>query len=246
MPTLKNFVAVDWRAGKDKIYFFFKDINKYSRFDLANNTVEAGYPADINASNWHDFHSHAKNLRFGFTTSNQDSRTSDPADRGAFEDLDILWLFYYEGDTPTVCKYDQDADKVISVHKVKESKWHQLLPYFDRIVAGTWWYSPRARFVFRFLLNDGTFLNLDLQPEAQTFKLRKINHAPITDKHYPGLERYKSRIIGAVQNDQPLFSRYYYIFLTNNEYIRYDIDNNRAETLPVKIDDVSWPGLLRD
>ncbi|WP_306156682.1 hypothetical protein [Pseudomonas sp. C2B4] len=95
-------------------------------------------------------------------------------------------------------------------------------------------------------MNDGTFLNLDLQPEAVTFKQKKINHLPITNKHYPGLELYKHRIIGAVQDDHPLFNRYYYIFLTNNQFIRYSIENDRAETGPINIDDHSWPGLLRD
>ncbi|WP_160107714.1 hypothetical protein [Pseudomonas izuensis] len=245
MPALKNFVAVDWRAGKDKIYFFFKDINKYSRFDLADNTVEAGYPFDINAKTWGDFHSHAKNLRFGFTTTAHNSKIDTGASMTEM-DLDVLWLFYYVGDTPTVCRFDQDLDKVISVHRVKDSKWHQLAPYFDRIVAATWWELPDNYFLFHFFLNDGTFLHLDFKPEAVTHKLKTIRHASITNSNHPGLERYKHRIIGAVQNDHSIFSRYYYIFLTNNEYIKYDMDNNRVKTGPVKIDDLSWPGLLRD
>ncbi|WP_306156678.1 hypothetical protein [Pseudomonas sp. C2B4] len=137
MPALKNFVAIDWRSGKDKIYFFFKDINQYSRFDLANHTVEAEYPRKINAGTWHDFHLHAKDLRFGFTTTAHESKIEGSASVREL-DLDVSWLFYYVGDTPTVCRYDQDQDKVVSVHSVKDSKWHQLLPYFDRIVAGTW------------------------------------------------------------------------------------------------------------
>ncbi|HEF4762585.1 TPA: hypothetical protein SAN82_005059 [Pseudomonas putida] len=245
MPELKNFVAVDWRSGKDKIYFFFKDTNKYSRFDLAENTVEAGYPMDINASNWGDFHSHAKELRFGFATTAHDSKIDGFASMGEL-DLDVLWLFYYVSGTPTVCRFDQDLDKVLSVHRVSDSKWHALLPYFDRIIAGTWWNTSGNPHVFRFLLNDGTFLHLSLQPEAVTQKLKPIIHRQITDAVYPGLERYKYRIIGAVQNDQPLFSRYYYIFLSNNEYLRYNMNENRVDSGPRKIDDGTWPGLLRD
>ena len=30
MPEAENFIAVDWRSGKDKCYFFFKDSNTYS------------------------------------------------------------------------------------------------------------------------------------------------------------------------------------------------------------------------
>lgn len=93
MPALKNFVAVDWRAGKDRIYFFFKDTNQYSRFDLGDNKVAEGHPKEIKASNWGDFHLHAKNLRFGFTTTGFPSILS-PLDFTIGEiDLDIAWLF---------------------------------------------------------------------------------------------------------------------------------------------------------
>lgn len=244
MPALKNFVAVDWRAGKDKIHFFFKDVNQYSRFDLAVGAVEPGYPKGINASNWHDFHAHAKDLRFGFTTTGFHSRIDGSRD-GYSGNLDVLWLFYHVDGTPTVCRYDQDLEKVISVQRVQDSKWHPLLPYFDRIIAGTWWYPTHHPAEFRFLLNDGTALSLELIFEG-LYKFPKIKHFAITDQHYPGLERYKNRIIGAVQNDQPSFNRYYYIFLTNNECVRYNIDDQRTETGPIKIDDGTWPGLLRD
>ncbi|MHC8332120.1 hypothetical protein [Pseudomonas sp. LB3P25] len=231
MPTLKNFVAVDWRAGKDKIYFFFKDTNQYSRFDLAENKVEEGYPADITSSNWGSFHAHVKNLRFGFTSSALGGS-------GGGGD-DILWLFYYDSSTPMVCKYDQDLDKVTGNYRLENSLWHQLLPYFDRIVAGTWWEVFAPKYLFRFLTNDGHYIIIN-----QTTK--KVTRAPITPDSWPGLAPYKNRIITAVQNDAPLIDSYYYIFLTNNEYIRYNIKDNRAETGPKKIDDVSWPGLLRD
>lgn len=240
MPALKNFVAVDWRAGKDRIYFFFKDTNQYSRFDLGDNKVAEGHPKEIKASNWGDFHLHAKNLRFGFTTTGFPSILS-PLDFTIGEiDLDIAWLFYYEGDTPMVCRYDQDHDKVSSMHRVKDSKWHQLLPYFDRIVAGTWWEIPHHPFLFRFLMNDGTFLNLEFISYYSN-----IRHEAITNDSYPGLERYKNRIITAAQNDRAFVDSYYYIFLTNNEYIRYNIQENRAETGPRPVNDHSWPGLLR-
>ena len=53
MPTaLENVVAVDWRSGKDQIYFFFKDTNTYSRFDIANDKVADGYPKPVNENTW--------------------------------------------------------------------------------------------------------------------------------------------------------------------------------------------------
>lgn len=239
MPALKNFVAVDWRAGKDAIHFFFKDTNKYSRFDIGDNQVPKGYPRDISHSNWNSFHAHAKNLRFGFTTTGAPSTLSEFTIGDI--DLDISWLFYYEDDTPMVCRYDQDQDIVSSIHRVQDSKWHLLLPYFDRIIAGTWWQIPHYPFLFRFIMNDGTFLNLEF-----ISKQSRIRHEAITNDSYPGLERYKNRIITAVQNDRAFADSYYYIFLTNNEYIIYNIQENKAETSPRPVNEQSWPGLLRD
>lgn len=230
MPKLNNFVAVDWRAGKDKIYFFFKDTNQYSRFDIDSNTVEAGFPANITSGNWGAVHAQLKNLRFGFTA---------PALGGSWGGGDdILWLFYYGGDTPMVCKYDQDLDKPVANYRLENSLWHSLLPYFDKIVAGTWWDTFAPKNVFRFLMNDGHYITFNYITKTTT-------RLPITPTSWPGLSHYKDRIITAVQNDAPLFDTYYYIFLTNNEYIRYNLKNNKAETGPVKINDGNWPGLLR-
>ena len=231
MQTLKNFVAADWRSGKDKIYFFFKDTNKYSRFDISSNTVENGFPADITSDSWGAVHAQLKNLRFGFTA---------PAlgGTGGGGD-DILWLFYNTTGKPMVCKYDQNLDKPVANYLLENSIWHSLAPYFDTIVAGTWWDTFAPKNVFRFLTNDGHYIIFN-------YITNKTTRLPITPESWPGLSPYKNRIIGAVQNDAPLFDTYYYIFLTNNEYIRYNLKNNKAETGPIKINDGNWPGLLRD
>ena len=230
MLILKNFVAVDWRAGKDKIYFFFKDSNTYSEFDIAEDKVADGFPREVTAADWHDFHPHAKNLRFGFTT------TGFEPTRNFGMDSDILWLFYFDNGVPMVCKYDQDARQVNRTDRVADSSWNLLLPYFDRIVAGTWRESALNRRSFRFILNDGNAIELDL--------LRKhlIHHA-ISEKTWPGLAPYKHRIITAVQNDRSLANSHFYVFLTQNEYLRYDLWNNALEAGPMKVDDTNWPGL---
>lgn len=156
MKTLENFVAVDWRAGKDKIYFFFKDTNTYSRFDIADDKVAEGYPKPINDATWGRVHPFLKDLRFGFATAG--IAASTPFD----VDSDTLWLFYYHDGIPTVCKYDQDDDGVESITTVANSIWRPLLPYFDRIVAGT--LNPTALYPrrFNFLLRDGHYIVLDL------------------------------------------------------------------------------------
>jgi len=231
MKTLKNFAAVDWRSGKDRFYFFFKDTNTYTRFDLGDNETPKNYPRTINGY-WGDMDAKLKNLRFGFATTG-----ISPANYLEL-DSDILWLFYYEDGIPMVCKYDQDTDKVNKVYRLADSIWHRLLPYFDRIVAGTWWeQSPHPR-LFRFLMNDGNCLTLNLA-------IDKLTQETISET-WSGLAPYKDRIITAVQNDRTLAHNYYYIFLTDNEYLRYSVPSRQLLAGPIAIDDASWPGLLRD
>lgn len=250
MPTLKNFVAVDWRAGKDCIYFFFKDSNTYSRFDIGDNQVPPHHPTAITHQHWGNFHEHAKNLRFGFTTT---GFSTDDVTDSEF-DLDILWLFYYDGNVPSVCAYNQDTDTPIKSLPIKHTYWRILLPYFDMITAGTWWDAwsePGRDLKVRFILNDGNSLYLKWRKIAATPNTTRLTGEvnvklePITASTWPGLEPYKHRIITAAQNDRTLADSYLYIFLTDNEYIAYNIAENRVQHGPLKVDHDTWPGLLR-
>ncbi|MGE8145027.1 hypothetical protein ACQKP7_07430 [Pseudomonas frederiksbergensis] len=231
MPELKNFVAVDWRSGPDQIYFFFKDTNTYSRFDIGESRVPLDYPRPV-TSNWGEFNN-ARNLRFGFTTTGFDTDRIDG---------DILWLFdYYTYDgsaIPSVRKYDQDTDTLISYEPLEKTRWKVLAPYFNNIVAGTWWEQEGRAHLFRFLLNDGRALRFD-------YDYNRLTEETINEKTWPGLARYKDRIITAAQNDRTARDNYLYIFLTNHEYLRYNMDDNELDSGPIKVDDVSWPGLLR-
>ncbi|VVN45596.1 hypothetical protein PS862_02139 [Pseudomonas fluorescens] len=237
MATSRDFVAIDWRAGKDKCFFFFKDTNTYSRFDLGDNRVPEGYPKPIKYSNWHDFHAHARNLRFGFACTVFDGRNLDK---------DILWLFYYDASTPMVCKYDQDTDQVIKNYRVEDTDWKDLLPFFDHIVAGTWWQtSVEYPFKFRFLTNDGRSIWINHSTHlARGSKPPRVRAEPLTNSTWPGLVPYKDRIITAAQNNRSFGDSYLYIFLTNNEYIAYNIHENKIEYGPKEVNDGTWPGLV--
>jgi hypothetical protein len=258
MPKLTNVVAVDWRAGKDKFYFFYKNTNTYSRFDIDDNKVADGYPWTVKGR-WATFDEHVENLRFGFSTT---ALTLDrPMDRS---DLDILWLFYYEHETPMVCAYNQDTDKVMDARPVEATKWKRLLPYFDRIITGTWWQVNRSS-LFRFILNDGNSLYLDWGETPQNSKVdyasdkyddnlfkpvatptQTTRLEPITETTWPGLAPYKDRIITGVQKDRTLADNYYYIFLTDYQYLIYNIPENALVSGPHSVNDESWPGLLRN
>lgn len=227
MPELKNFVAVDWRSGKDKIYFFFKDSNTYSRFDVGNNNVPEDYPRYV-ADNWGEFSPYIKEVRFGFTTTGFDPQ-------GAI-DADILWLFYYDGETPMVCRYNQDFD-TSKTSPLQHSMWRALLPYFDRIVTGTWWEAMGEKFLFRFIMKDGYSLTFNY------LKRRSIDEA-ISYTLWPELEPYKNRIITAAQWDRTFRDSYYYIFLEDSQFITYALQQDKVVSGPRTIDDETWPGLI--
>ncbi|MDX9679746.1 hypothetical protein ACIOVC_08985 [Pseudomonas neuropathica] len=229
MPQLKNFVAIDWRSGPDRIYFFFKDSDTYSRFDLADNKVSTNYPAPVTDS-WDSFGPYAKGLRFGLTTTSFGWNT--PTDE------DIAWLFFYQGTTPVVCKYNQDKDKVDAFYKVSDSIWKPILPYFDKIIAGTWFQLTGHPFLFRFILNDGHYLSFNYKAKTLTYK-------SFGDHQLGALQPYKDRIITAAQNDRTFADSYWYIFLTNNQYLTYNIQSDRLVSGPQTINDENWPGLLR-
>ncbi|MHC8395921.1 hypothetical protein ACYZT8_20130 [Pseudomonas sp. LB3P93] len=226
MTTLKNFVAVDWRDGLDRIHFFFKDDETYSRFDLGDNCVGEGYPCSV-YGNWDDFSQHAKDVRCGFTTSGLDWD-------GAGGDL--LVLFYYEGKTPMVCRYSQGNDCVVTKTPVSQSIWAPLKPYFDKIVGVMWLEESGRRFVFWILLNDGNYLSYNAYTQELHIK-------PLKGSYWAYLEKYKGRMITAVKNDAPLLDTYFYIFLTNNQYLRYDCDN-RVVTGPFDVNEATWRGLI--
>ncbi|VVN10392.1 hypothetical protein [Pseudomonas fluorescens] len=229
MPNLTNFVAVDWRSGPDRIYFFFKDSDTYSRFDIGDNKVSANYPALV-GGNWDSFGPHAKDLRFGLTTTSFGWNTSS--------DEDIAWLFFYQGTTPVVCKYNQDEDKVDAFYKVADSIWKPILPYFDKIIAGTWFQLTGQPFLFRFILNDGHYLSFNYKAKTLTYK-------SFGDYQLGALKPYKDRIITAAQNDRTFADSYWYIFLTDNQYLTYNIQSDRLVSGPQTINDQNWPGLRR-
>jgi hypothetical protein len=232
MPNFNNFVATDWRSGKDRIYFFFKDTNKYTRFDLGDHQVPDSFPRETTQYAWPGFHENAEHLRFGFTTTGLDTRIAGGSD-------DFSWFFYYDGKTPMVCKYDQDQDKTLNNYRVENSIWAPILPYFERIVAGTWWQLTGKKFLFRFLLNDGHYLSFDYQK-------KRLTHEEINATSMPGLERFKHRIITAAQNDRTFADSFYYIFLNRGQFLIYNIQQNHLHSGPHGMNDEAWPGLFRD
>ncbi|MFP0194953.1 hypothetical protein ACKJSM_07225 [Pseudomonas sp. PHC1] len=206
MSKLNNFVAIDWRSGSDRIYFFFKDTETFSRYNNGDEKVLDDYPKPIKGY-WEGFDAYARHLRFGFTQTRAG-------------DNDIVWLFFYNGDRPWVCAYNQDTDKADAFYDLSNSLWTPILPYFDNIVAGTWLEAIGHKNLFRFLLNDGTHLTFDTVT-------RKIT--PPSNAVLPGLEPYKHRLITGAQIDPTFSDNLWYIFLTNEQFVIYNMQKGRVE-----------------
>ncbi|MBP5945214.1 MULTISPECIES: hypothetical protein [Pseudomonas] len=227
MPALDNFVAIDWRSGPDRIYFFFQDNDTYSRFDIGDNKVPEGYPGATKGS-WDAFDPYTKKLQFGFTT------TSSSFENGL--DEDISWLFFYDGDTPTVCKYNQDKDKVDGFYKVADTIWAPITDYFFEIMAATW---DKSRNEITFLLHGARYMSFDCSEHTLT-------GGRLGEDRLGALFPYSNRIITAAQNDRTFADSYWYIFLTDNQYLVYNIDDDNLVSGPKDVNDGNWPGLLRD
>ncbi|NYH10763.1 hypothetical protein [Pseudomonas moraviensis] len=206
MSKLNNFVAIDWRSGPDRIYFFFKDTDTFSRYNNGDEKVPDDYPKPIKG-NWEGFDAYARHLRFGFTQTKA-------------ADKDIAWLFFYNGDRPWVCAYNQDTDKADAFYDLSNSLWAPILPYFDRIIAGTWLEAIGHKYLFRFLLNDGTHLTFHTATQ-------QINHQP--NAVLPGLSPYKHRLVTAAQIDPTFSDNLWCIFLTDDQFVIYNMQKGRVQ-----------------
>jgi hypothetical protein len=221
MSKLNNFVAIDWRSGPDRIYFFFKDTDQFSRYNNGDEKVPNEYPKPIKG-NWPGFDAYAKHLRFGFTQTRAG-------------DKDIAWLFFYNGERPWVCAYDQDNDKADAFYDLSNSLWTPILPYFDRIVAGTWLEAIGHKYEFLFLLNDGTRLTFHTVTQ-------KINHQ--ANAILPGLAPYKDRLVTAAQIDPTFSDNLWCIFLTNDQFVVFNMQKGAVEGGVRNVSD-TFAGLTR-
>lgn len=227
MTIAKNFVTVDWRTGTDRLYFFFREKNTYSRFDFEDNKILSGFPKPVHGK-WEGFDKTAADLRFGFTT------TTSSWSGGT----DTLWLFYDEGETPSVCEFNQKYDTTISKTSLATSKWAKLLPYYYKIVGAMWSESTAQRESYWMLLNDGNYLIYEMYSKT-------VEVLPLKGSPWAALEQYKDRIMTAATNNYPTLDTYFYVFLNDNQYLRYEQGAKKVFG-PYTISETSWPGLLND
>jgi len=90
----------------------------------------------------------------------------------------------------------------------------------------------------QFLLSDGTYIRYDLRAD----RADKGYPQPVDDQTWPGLGPYARLILAACNGPEGKV----YFFLSNGQYLRYDIGGDKIDRgYPKPIDDTSWPGLGR-
>jgi hypothetical protein len=93
-------------------------------------------------------------------------------------------------------------------------------------------------------MNNGQSMRIKFA--ARLSHAGRVKIEPINDTTWPGLAPYQHRMITAAQNDRTLRDSHLYIFLTDNEYITYNIPENKVADGPTKVSESSWASLLRD
>lgn len=225
---MDNFVSIDWRNGPDRIFFFFKGTDMFASFSLGDSRLEKHHPILIKG-HWGDFEQHVDDLRFGFTVPSPDWHSAGGGD--------MVWFFYYDGETPMACKFSQITSSVVFKKKLSDTDWWPLGNFFHKIVGVMLDEKADVKHTYWVLLNDGRYFKYN--PGIP----RKVKVLSMANSEWSFLEKYKDRIVTTALNNYPVFDTYFYIFLTDEEYLRFDLKTRKASG-PHPIDEETWPGLF--
>jgi len=102
------------------------------------------------------------------------------------------------------------------------------------VSAAVLWPDDKAQF----FLSNGTYIRYDLRNERAEEGYPK----PIDDQTWPGLGPFAQLILAAC--NAPGGKAYF--FLSNGQYVRYSIQQDKIDPgYPKPIDDTNWPGLSK-
>lgn len=135
----------------------------------------------------------------------------------------------------TYVRYDVKADRADKGYPqpVTDKTWPGLGAYAYDIVAAC--DGPNGKAYF--FLADGRYLRYDIAAD----RVDSGSPVKITDRNWPGLGRYGDLINGALNWPGNKIQ----FFLSNGQYIRYDLVRDRADDgYPREISKSSWPGVM--
>ncbi|MEN5055767.1 alkaline phosphatase family protein [Sphingobacterium kitahiroshimense] len=116
---------------------------------------------------------------------------------------------------------------------INNNTWPGLEPYKNEIIGAVKMDNKKVYFFLRY----GLYIVFDMQRNrTETTYAKEYN-----EKTLPGLQPYASKI----STTTDWSSQYFYIFLKDNTFLRYDkLKNKVMNDVPVVIDDKTWPGLI--
>ena len=195
--------------------YFFRNDSKYVRYDKVLDKADSGYPVTVTNSNWPGLEPYRDKLVASFKANNS-------------------YVYYFLNDGRYL-KYSIGSDKVMDGYPatVTNSNWSGLAPYATKIKSALRWTGDKVYF----FLDDGNYIRYNLANDAVDSGYPKA----VTNGTWPGLGSYAGQIRAAVKWSD---SRAY-LFLDNNQYIRYSISSDSADSgYPKAVSGSSWPGLM--
>ncbi|MEN9560035.1 MAG: hypothetical protein RLZZ502_1246 [Pseudomonadota bacterium] len=150
----------------NKVYFFFAN-GEYSRFDMANDQVDPGYPKDISDKTWRGMGAYAGQIYGALNW---------PGNK--------IQFFLQDG---RYVRYDMNEDRVEAGYpkRITRDSWPGLHRYAGKVAGMVNWSNNKAYF----FLDDNTYLRYDIKDgEVDEGYPKRIN-----DNTWPGMGKIFNR-----------------------------------------------------
>jgi hypothetical protein len=207
--------ALDWYDVNDNTAYFFRSNGTYVKYNKLTNNAVAGYPLSTTNSTWPGLGSYVSLLK---ATLRWDSQKA--------------FIFLSDG---RFLRYDMVADRTDAGYPqaVTNTTWPGLGSYATKIAATVNWGNGKVYF----FLSDGRYLRYDIAANKVD-----AGYPRTTDNNnWPGLGSYSTQIAAILEWD----TRYVYVLLTNNTFIKYDkVADAAVAGYPQPINATTLPGVL--
>jgi hypothetical protein len=207
--------ALDWYDANDNTAYLFRSNGTYVKYNKLTNTAVAGYPLSTTNSTWPGLGSYVSLLKAILRWDNQKA-----------------FVFLSDG---RFLRYDMVADRTDAGYPqtITNTTWPGLGSYATKIAATVNWGNGK---VYLFL-SDGRYLRYDIAAN----KVDAGYPRPTDNSNWPGLGSYATQIAAILEWD----TRYVYVLLTNNTFIKYDkVADAAVAGYPQPISATTLPGVL--
>ncbi|GLU56463.1 hypothetical protein Dfri01_59240 [Dyadobacter frigoris] len=214
--TRKNFrINAATTWNDNKRALFLFNDNTYTFYDKINNKPDPEYP---------------KALSTGAFPGCQDYM--DKVEALINWDNTRIFMFLNDG---KYILYNLNKNRIENGYPkdISNSSWPGLEPYKNEIIGAVKMDETRLYFFTR----DGRFIVFDMNKN----KTETTYALSINEKVLPGLKPYSSKVSATMDWS----AEFFYVFLKDNSYLKYDKLNNKAlDGYPMPINNTTWPNLV--